>query len=139
MCGRSFPRSLPVCVGFCGKNTRPSPCVMRRAGSWSARQWIFHCGRYWAPTSRSARRKAWHQRESLIFTKDEMQGFDAGMTDSLLAEGLKSLCCVPLLRPKDPLGVLVLGSTRADAFKNDDLTLLNQVAAQLAIAIEHRK
>jgi formate hydrogenlyase transcriptional activator len=83
--------------------------------------------------------KALHQRESLIFTKDEMQGFDAGMTDSLLAEGLKSLCCVPLLRPKDPLGVLVLGSTRADAFKNDDLTLLNQVAAQLAIALENAR
>jgi len=83
--------------------------------------------------------KALHQRESLIFTKDEMQGFDAGMTDSLLAEGLKSLCCVPLLRPKGPLGVLVLGSTRADAFKNDDLTLLNQVAAQLAIALENAR
>jgi formate hydrogenlyase transcriptional activator len=83
--------------------------------------------------------RALHQRESLIFTKDEMQGFDAGMTDSLLAEGLKSLCCVPLLRPKGPLGVLVLGSTRADAFKNDDLTLLNQVAAQMAIALENAR
>ena len=35
--------------------------------------------------------------------------------------------------------VLVLGSTRADAFKNDDLTLLNQVAAQLAIALENAR
>jgi formate hydrogenlyase transcriptional activator len=75
----------------------------------------------------------------LIFNKDEMQRFPAGTADDLLAEGLKSLCCVPLLRPKGPLGVLVLGSTRADAFKTDDLTLLNQVAAQLAIALENAR
>jgi formate hydrogenlyase transcriptional activator len=83
--------------------------------------------------------KALQERASLIFTKDEMQGFPAGTTDHLLAEGLQSLCCVPLLRPKGPLGVLVLGSTRADAFKTDDLTLLNQVAAQLAIALENAR
>jgi formate hydrogenlyase transcriptional activator len=83
--------------------------------------------------------KALLERASLIFTRDEMQGFPAGTTDHFLAEGLQSLCCVPLLRPKGPLGVLVLGSTREDAFKTDDLTLLNQVAAQLAIAIENAR
>lgn len=31
----------------------------------------------------------------------------------------------------------VLGSTRVDAFKSDDLALLNQLAAQLAIAFEN--
>jgi formate hydrogenlyase transcriptional activator len=83
--------------------------------------------------------KALLERQPLIFTKGEMQGFPAGTTDHLLAEGLQSLCCVPLLRPKAPLGVLVLGSTRANAFKTDDLTLLNQVAAQLAIALENAR
>jgi formate hydrogenlyase transcriptional activator len=83
--------------------------------------------------------KALLERQPLIFTKDEMQGFPAGTTDHLLAEGLQSLCCVPLLRPKGPQGVLILGSTRADAFKTDDLTLLDQVAAQLAIALENAR
>jgi formate hydrogenlyase transcriptional activator len=83
--------------------------------------------------------KALLERASLIFTRDEMQEFPAGTTDHFLAEGLQSLCCVPLLRPKGALGVLVLGSTREDAFKTDDLTLLNQVAAQLAIAIENAR
>jgi formate hydrogenlyase transcriptional activator len=68
-----------------------------------------------------------------------MRGFAAETTDHLLAEGLQALCCVPLLRPKGPLGVLVLGSTRPDAFTTGDLTLLNQVAAQLAIAIENAR
>jgi formate hydrogenlyase transcriptional activator len=75
----------------------------------------------------------------LIFTRDEVEGLDPGIADTLSAEGLKSLCCVPLLRPKGPLGVLVLGSTRANAFKTDDLTLLSQVAAQLAIALENAR
>jgi formate hydrogenlyase transcriptional activator len=83
--------------------------------------------------------KALLERAPSIFTRDEMQELPAGTTDDLLAEGLQSLCCVPLLRSKGPLGVLVLGSTRADAFKTDDLTLLNQVAAQLAIAIENAR
>jgi formate hydrogenlyase transcriptional activator len=81
--------------------------------------------------------KALKEGESLIFGTDDMRAFDPGIAASLSSEGLKSLCCVPLLRPKRALGVLVLGSTRADAFHSDDLTLLNHVAAQLAIALEN--
>jgi formate hydrogenlyase transcriptional activator len=76
---------------------------------------------------------------ALIFSKNEMQGFDAEITKSLLAEGLQSLCCLPLLRPKGPLGVLVLGSTRADAFHAEDLGLLDQIAAQFAVALENHR
>ena len=78
-------------------------------------------------------------RSSLIFTPDEVHEFDPKVAASLNAEGLRSLCCVPLLRPSGPGGVLVLGSTRANAFKTDDLTLLNQVAAQLAMALENAR
>ena len=47
---------------------------------------------------------------------------------------------MPLLRPKGPLGVFVLGSTRnASLSRLDDLNLLEQVAAQLAIAIENHR
>ncbi len=83
--------------------------------------------------------KALRERSTQIFSRDQMQGFDPGIAAGLTFEGLKSLCCVPLFRPKGPLGVLVLGSTRADAFHNDDVTLLNQVAAQLAIALENAR
>ncbi len=83
--------------------------------------------------------KALVEGSTLIFSQDEMQEFPAGATDHLLAEGLKSLCCIPLLRPKGPLGVLMLGSTRPNAFETDDLMLLNQVGAQLAIAMENAR
>jgi formate hydrogenlyase transcriptional activator len=78
-----------------------------------------------------------HDRTAKIFSKTELQGFEGEPAKNFLAEGLQSLCCVPLLRPKGPLGVFVLGSTRSEAFETDDLTLLEQVAAQLAIAIEN--
>ncbi len=90
-------------------------------------------------TAKSPGGRALRERASLIFNRDEMQGFHPETRDRLLAEGLRSLCYVPLLRPKGPLGVLVLGSTRTDAFKTDDLTLLNQVAFQLAIALENAR
>ncbi len=88
-------------------------------------------------TAKSAGGKALRDRSPLIFGREEMQEFDPALAANLTSEGLKSLCCVPLIRPKGPLGVLILGSTRTEAFHTDDLTLLNQVAAQLAIAMEN--
>jgi formate hydrogenlyase transcriptional activator len=75
----------------------------------------------------------------LVFSREQMQGFEAGIAPRLLAEGFQSLCCIPLLRPKGSLGVLMLGSTRQDAFQTDDVSLLNQVAAQLALALENHR
>jgi formate hydrogenlyase transcriptional activator len=79
------------------------------------------------------------ERSSIIFSKKELQDFGTEAAQSLLAEGVQSLCCVPMMRPKGPLGVLLLGSTREDAFQPDDLQLLDQVAAQLALAIENHR
>jgi len=75
----------------------------------------------------------------LIFSKEQLRDFDAEIARQYLAEGIQSLCCVPMLRPKGPLGVFVLGSTRKDAFQPDDLTLLNQVAVQLAMALDNHR
>jgi formate hydrogenlyase transcriptional activator len=80
-----------------------------------------------------------HERAPLIYSRDQLKGFEAEIVKQFLVEGIQSLCCVPLLRPKGPLGVFVLGSTREDAFRADDLTLLNQVAAQLAVALENHR
>lgn len=78
-------------------------------------------------------------RAPLIFSKEQMQACDAEIAQRFVDEGLQSLCCVPLLRPQGPLGVLVLGSTRPNAFQQEDLNLLNQVAAQLGIALENSR
>jgi len=79
------------------------------------------------------------ERKPMIFSKQQLQGFDDEVAKGLLAEGLQSLCCVPLMRPKGPLGVVVLGSTRPDGFRTEDVGLINQVATQMAAAIENRR
>ncbi len=46
---------------------------------------------------------------------------------------------MPLVRPSGTVGALSLASTRVDAFHPEDLSLLNQVGAQLAIALENAR
>jgi formate hydrogenlyase transcriptional activator len=83
--------------------------------------------------------KALQEKVPRILAKGEIQDLQTPAADHLLTEGLQSLCCVPLLRPPGPVGVLILGSTRANAFHHDDFALLNQVGAQLAIALENAR
>jgi formate hydrogenlyase transcriptional activator len=77
------------------------------------------------------------EQAAVILNREQMRQFQSPLTEHLLTEGLRSLCCIPLNRPSGPLGIVVLGSTRCNAFKSDDLSLLNQIAAMLAIALEN--
>jgi formate hydrogenlyase transcriptional activator len=59
-------------------------------------------------------------------------------TDGPVAlEGANSLCRVPLVSHDRVLGVLSLGSVRDQAFSEDDVAFLGQVASQIAIAVEN--
>jgi formate hydrogenlyase transcriptional activator len=79
------------------------------------------------------------ERSPRIFLRDELRGFEGDTAKSFLEEGIQSLCCIPLVRPKCAVGVLVVGSTRSDAFQTEDLNLLDQIGAQLSIAIENHR
>ena len=66
----------------------------------------------------------------------------AGWLDSPIAqiavrEGLKSVCCLPLISRNRAIGALVLGRLRDDAFTQADISFLSQVANQLALAVEN--
>jgi formate hydrogenlyase transcriptional activator len=66
----------------------------------------------------------------------------AGWLDSPIAqiavrEGLKSVCCLPMISRNRAIGVLVLGRLRDDAFSPADISFLSQVANQLALAVEN--
>jgi formate hydrogenlyase transcriptional activator len=52
-------------------------------------------------------------------------------------EGLKSVCCLPLISRNRAIGVLVLGRLRDDAFSHADIEFLSQVANQVALAVEN--
>ncbi|MCA1851172.1 MAG: sigma 54-interacting transcriptional regulator, partial [Beggiatoa sp.] len=53
------------------------------------------------------------------------------------AEGVQSVCCLPLITPSRILGTLNLASLRDGNFSENDADLLSQVASQIAIALEN--
>src|ERR1700722_10296627 len=67
----------------------------------------------------------------LIATKDEVAADPQGAMPNL------SLCLYPLIIRERVLGVLGLGSSRENAFTEDDLSFLGQVANQIALAVEN--
>jgi formate hydrogenlyase transcriptional activator len=67
----------------------------------------------------------------LIATRKELAAEFEG------AIGLNSLCVYPLKMRERVLGVFGLESSRENAFTEDDLTFLGQVANQIAIAVEN--
>jgi formate hydrogenlyase transcriptional activator len=67
----------------------------------------------------------------LIATKEELTAEFEG------ANGLNSLCVYPLIMRERVLGIFGLESSRENAFIEDDLTFLGQIADQIAIAVEN--
>src|SRR5258705_12974897 len=62
---------------------------------------------------------------------------DSPIAQSAVREGLKSVCCLPLISRNRPVGVLVLGRLRDDAFSQSDIGFLGQIANQIALAVEN--
>jgi len=54
-----------------------------------------------------------------------------------LREDLKSFCFLPLISRNRAIGVLVLGRLRDDAFTEDEIHFLEQIANQTALAVEN--
>ena len=90
-------------------------------------------------TPRSPSGLAMQERVIKIFSREELVCMEEEVATSMAAEGLESVCCIPMMRPGGALGVLVVGSTRQKAFREEDMSLLAQVAAQLALAIENHR
>lgn len=54
-----------------------------------------------------------------------------------LREDLQSFCFLPLISRNRAIGVLVLGRLRDDAFTEDEIHFLEQIANQIALAVEN--
>jgi formate hydrogenlyase transcriptional activator len=54
-----------------------------------------------------------------------------------LREDLKSFCFLPLISRKRAIGVLVLGRLRDETFTEDEIHFLEQIANQIALAVEN--
>ncbi len=62
---------------------------------------------------------------------------DSPIAQIAVREGLKSVCCLPLISRNRTIGVLVLGRFRDDAFSQADISFLSQVANQISLAVEN--
>jgi formate hydrogenlyase transcriptional activator len=56
---------------------------------------------------------------------------------TLVGEGLKSVCYIPLVSRGHALGILSLARCEENAFRDGDAEFLTQVAGQIAIAVEN--
>ncbi len=75
--------------------------------------------------------------EPLIVRGAELDRYDSAVIRILRAEGLQAVCCIPLIHHGHTFGTLNLASRRLDSFTEEDVELLQPVAAQIAIAVEN--
>jgi formate hydrogenlyase transcriptional activator len=76
-------------------------------------------------------------REGRFFSLEEAAAISPQAGDIFVREGLKSLCCLPLVTHGKALGTLNLGSRQEHFFTADDLQFFSQAASQVAIALEN--
>jgi formate hydrogenlyase transcriptional activator len=76
-------------------------------------------------------------RVAAIFGPGEIAEFPQSIARAMQASSITSLVCVPLVGSKGPVGIISLGSREQDAFGQNDLELLSQIANQIALAIEN--
>jgi formate hydrogenlyase transcriptional activator len=71
------------------------------------------------------------------YTRADLEQFDTDITRRLVAEGMRLEYCIPLITRQRVLGTLNVASLRDSTFPQEDLDLLTQVGAQVAIAVEN--
>ncbi len=89
------------------------------------------------PVAGSPTGRALTTRRPVFITRLEAEQFGSDMARRILAEGLQSACCLPLISHGRPLGTLVVASMREETFPQKDAEMLQHVANQIAIAVEN--
>ncbi len=76
-------------------------------------------------------------RQPVFITSRDIEQFGSDVARRILAEGLKSALCLPLIAHDRPLGTLVVASLHEETFPQKDAELLQHVANQIAIGVEN--
>ena len=77
--------------------------------------------------------------ERKLFTLVDLESIGSEITRSLLARGVRSVWCFPLVSRGRKLGTLGLSSLTENIFATSDVDLLAQVATQVAIAVDNAR
>ena len=87
------------------------------------------------PIGRSPSGLAFFEQRIRMFTAAEFDQFDPSGVAGLIEDGICSICCVPLITQRGPLGVLTVGRRSPNGFTPSEASLLGEVAGQVAIAV----
>jgi formate hydrogenlyase transcriptional activator len=74
---------------------------------------------------------------TVIARGSELDQFQSEPVRLLRAAGLNNICCIPLTNRGRTFGTLNLASRRSEVFVESEIELVQQVAAQIAIAVEN--
>jgi formate hydrogenlyase transcriptional activator len=74
-----------------------------------------------------------------VFNREELLAMQSGFVSQMLEQGIQSLCCIPLVTHNGSLGTLILASKEHSAFIGEDIDFLDQVAAQVAVALDNAR
>ena len=83
--------------------------------------------------------KAFLKGESHTLTHEDLASHASSISGRILNAGIRTVRCMPLLTSKGSLGTLNVGSKKDQAFSVQDEEILNQIAAQLAIALDNAR
>jgi formate hydrogenlyase transcriptional activator len=89
------------------------------------------------PRSGSPAGRAITEGQTLVARGAELDEYQSEVVRLLRTEGLQTICCIPLTNRGRTFGTLNLASRRTDVFSDTDIELVQQVAAQIAIAVEN--
>jgi formate hydrogenlyase transcriptional activator len=74
---------------------------------------------------------------SVVFQRADLERLDVTVSRTLLAEGVRCHCAVPLVSHGESLGTLNVGRLQENGFTPAEVDLLAQVAGQVALAVEN--
>src|SRR5467141_1266559 len=89
------------------------------------------------PRDSSPAGRAIAQGKTLVACGAELDEYPSEIVRQLRAEGIETICCIPLTTRARAFGTLNLASRSTDAFSAADIEFVQQVAAQIAIAVEN--
>jgi formate hydrogenlyase transcriptional activator len=81
--------------------------------------------------------RAFLERETKIYSREELIELGSSLINNI--EGVQWLCSIPLLTRKGAVGTINFARTDTDIFNAQDLSLLKQIAGQIAIAMDNSR
>jgi len=81
--------------------------------------------------------EAFREGRAFVVAPGDLARCQSDFGQRIAAEGLRAVCCTPLASGKRKLGTLNVARLREDPFTPDDIELLEQVATQVAIAVDN--